>query len=165
MLREVELSHDDPGTIDVPIDTHTQGIDSEVGSISTSIVALSISSQNENSIGPMTELSVIDAASVSDSSSETEIPETSTSLPDRLGHDLLWTRPQPEGEEVLDQQASVGKEVDVSLTKMISTEAIAMTVPNITQRKRPHETWKMDTTQTTAMTHVGGWSQDQGSRW
>ena len=46
---EVELSHDDPEKIDVPIDTKIQDIDGEVGSISTSIIALNISSHNESS--------------------------------------------------------------------------------------------------------------------
>jgi hypothetical protein len=90
MLRAVELSHVDPGPIYVPIDTHTQDNDTKVGSTSTSIVALSI-----------------------------HITELLTSLPDRLGHNLLWTCPQPEGEEVLRQQATVGNEVAVSLTKII----------------------------------------------
>ena len=43
MWREVELSRDDPETINAPTDTHTEGNDSEVGSISTGIVALSVS--------------------------------------------------------------------------------------------------------------------------
>ena len=79
----------------------------------------------------MTELSGIDAASVSDSGSETEIPETSTSMPDLIGYDLLWTCLQTKGGEgVLRQHAPVGKAVAVSLTKMIRMEARAMTVPN-----------------------------------
>ena len=36
---ELELSRDDPETIDVPVDTKTQNSDSEVGSISTGIIA------------------------------------------------------------------------------------------------------------------------------
>ena len=90
---------------------------------------------------------------MSDSSSETEIPYTSTSLPDELGHDLLWTHPQPGRKEVLCQQTTVGEEVAMSLTKMFRMEASMETVPNRTSegkhkhlqyaertlRKRPHE--------------------------
>ena len=62
------MSRDNPEAIDAPIHTHTQGNDSDIGLVSTGIVALSISSHSGDSIGPMTELSAIDAASLSDSS-------------------------------------------------------------------------------------------------
>ena len=44
--REVEMSRDNPETIDAPIYTHTQGNDSDIGSVSTGIVALSILSHS-----------------------------------------------------------------------------------------------------------------------
>ena len=83
------MSRDNPETIDAPIYTHTQGNGSNIGSVSTGIVALSILSHSEDSIGPMTESSGIDAASLSDSRSGTEIPEMLPSLLDRSGHDIL----------------------------------------------------------------------------
>ena len=87
------------------------------------IVALSISSHDENSIDPMTESSGIDAASVSDYSYGTEIPEMSTLSPDRLGQDLPKTNPQPGGKEMLHQQTTVGEEVAVSPAEMVRMKA------------------------------------------
>jgi hypothetical protein len=38
--KKVELSHDDPGTIDIPMNTYTQNDDSVAGLISMSIAVL-----------------------------------------------------------------------------------------------------------------------------
>ena len=92
VCRKVEMSRDDPETIDAP--THTQVNDSDICSVPTGIVTLSISLHSE---GPMTESAGIDAALLSDSSSETEIPETLPSLLDTPGNDLLQTHQQPGG--------------------------------------------------------------------
>ena len=127
------MSRDNPEAIDAPIHTHTQGNDSNIGSVSTGIVALSISSRSG---GPMTESSGIDAASLSDSSSATEIPETLPSLLDRQGHDFLQTHPQPRRRGVLRHQIALGEEVVESLSNVL--------------RMRSHEPWRMDATQITA---------------
>ena len=93
-------------------------------SVSTGIVAFSISSHSGDSVGPMTASSGIDAVSLSDSSSGSEILETLPSSLGGPGHDFLQTHPQP-GRGVLLQQITVGKEVVESPTMVIRMEASA----------------------------------------
>ena len=77
----------------------------------------------------MTASSGIDAVSLSDSSSGSEILETLPSSLGGLGHDFLQTHPQP-GRGVLLQQITVGKEVVESPTMVIQMEASAKADPD-----------------------------------
>ena len=123
------MSRDSPKVIDASIQPHTQSNDSDIGSVSTGIVAFSISSHSGDSVGPMTASSGIDAVSLSDSSSGSEILETLPSSLGGLGHDFLQTHPQP-GRGVLLQQITVGKEVVESQTTVIRMEASAKADPD-----------------------------------
>ena len=82
-----KMPSDSPRRLDASMRPQTPSNGSDIGSTSTGIDAVSIVAYSEDSDGPMTVSLGIDAASLSDSSLESEVLESLPSSPDVQEHD------------------------------------------------------------------------------